>query len=148
MQMVAEGRPAEKWSSLWLRWRRGFHQANAVAANPALWRPYITHLTVSNKFKVRGLNKQLETFVILRVCFCNPFSTKPGNPLVLIVLLSAANSKYYKLLIRSGQDERRNATVCSLEELERVTSEHTLKNTVHTHITHTHTNSWYFIFLP
>ncbi|XP_035007997.2 period circadian protein homolog 3-like [Hippoglossus stenolepis] len=40
-----------------------------------------------------------------------------------------ANSKYYKLLIRTGQDERRNATVCSLEELERVTSEHTLKNT-------------------
>ncbi|XP_062254311.1 period circadian protein homolog 3 isoform X2 [Platichthys flesus] len=40
-----------------------------------------------------------------------------------------ANSEYYKLLIRTGQDERRNATVCSLEELERVTSEHYLKNT-------------------
>nr|XP_019942425.1 PREDICTED: period circadian protein homolog 3 [Paralichthys olivaceus] len=40
-----------------------------------------------------------------------------------------ANSEYYKLLIRTGQDERRDATVCSLEELERVTSEHTLKNT-------------------
>ncbi|XP_067361730.1 period circadian protein homolog 3 isoform X2 [Channa argus] len=40
-----------------------------------------------------------------------------------------ANSEYYKLLMRSGQDERRNATICTLEELERVTSEHTLKNT-------------------
>nr|XP_043879530.1 period circadian protein homolog 3 isoform X2 [Solea senegalensis] len=40
-----------------------------------------------------------------------------------------ANSEYYKLLMRNGQDERRDATVCSLEELERVTSEHTLKNT-------------------
>ncbi|XP_016892253.1 period circadian protein homolog 3 isoform X2 [Cynoglossus semilaevis] len=40
-----------------------------------------------------------------------------------------ANSEYYKLLMRNGQDERREATVCSLEELERVTSEHTLKNT-------------------
>uniref|UniRef100_A0AAQ6IUT8 PAS domain-containing protein n=1 Tax=Anabas testudineus TaxID=64144 RepID=A0AAQ6IUT8_ANATE len=29
----------------------------------------------------------------------------------------------------NGQDERRDATVCTLEELERVTSEHTLKNT-------------------
>ncbi|GAA6215883.1 period circadian protein homolog 3 isoform X2 [Lates japonicus] len=40
-----------------------------------------------------------------------------------------ANSEYYKLLMRSGQDERSDATVCTLEELERVTSEHTLKNT-------------------
>ncbi|XP_068576690.1 period circadian protein homolog 3 [Cebidichthys violaceus] len=40
-----------------------------------------------------------------------------------------ANSNYYKLLMRNGQDERREATVCTLEELERVTSEHTLKNT-------------------
>uniref|UniRef100_A0A8D3DXR6 PAS domain-containing protein n=1 Tax=Scophthalmus maximus TaxID=52904 RepID=A0A8D3DXR6_SCOMX len=40
-----------------------------------------------------------------------------------------ANSEYYKLLMRNGQDERRDSTVCSLEELERVTSEHTLKNT-------------------
>ncbi|XP_059185156.1 LOW QUALITY PROTEIN: period circadian protein homolog 3 [Centropristis striata] len=40
-----------------------------------------------------------------------------------------ANSEYYKLLMRSGQDERRDSTVCTLEELERVTSEHTLKNT-------------------
>uniref|UniRef100_A0A8C6SBW1 Period circadian clock 3 n=1 Tax=Neogobius melanostomus TaxID=47308 RepID=A0A8C6SBW1_9GOBI len=40
-----------------------------------------------------------------------------------------ANSEYYKLLMRNGQEERQNATVCTLEELERVTSEHTLKNT-------------------
>ncbi|XP_055016870.1 period circadian protein homolog 3 isoform X2 [Boleophthalmus pectinirostris] len=40
-----------------------------------------------------------------------------------------ANSEYYKLLMRNGQDERQTATVCTLEELERVTSEHTLKNT-------------------
>lgn len=40
-----------------------------------------------------------------------------------------ANSEYYKLLMKNGQDERRDATVCTLEELERVTSEHTLKNT-------------------
>ncbi|XP_038552968.1 period circadian protein homolog 3 [Micropterus salmoides] len=40
-----------------------------------------------------------------------------------------ANSEYYKLLMRNSQDERRDATVCTLEELERVTSEHTLKNT-------------------
>nr|XP_057910652.1 period circadian protein homolog 3 isoform X2 [Doryrhamphus excisus] len=40
-----------------------------------------------------------------------------------------ANSEYYKLLMRNGQDERRDATVCTPEELERVTSEHNLKNT-------------------
>ncbi|XP_039971510.1 period circadian protein homolog 3 isoform X3 [Xiphias gladius] len=40
-----------------------------------------------------------------------------------------ANSEYYKLLMRNGQDERRDTTVCAREELERVTSEHTLKNT-------------------
>ncbi|XP_044035424.1 period circadian protein homolog 3 isoform X2 [Siniperca chuatsi] len=40
-----------------------------------------------------------------------------------------ANSEYYKMLMQNGQDERRDATVCTLEELERVTSEHTLKNT-------------------
>ncbi|XP_077384806.1 period circadian protein homolog 3 [Festucalex cinctus] len=40
-----------------------------------------------------------------------------------------ANSEYYKLLMRNGQDEKSNATVCTREELERVTSEHTLKNT-------------------
>ncbi|XP_061840865.1 period circadian protein homolog 3 isoform X1 [Nerophis lumbriciformis] len=40
-----------------------------------------------------------------------------------------ANSEYYKLLMRNGQNERRDATVCTPEELERVTSEHNLKNT-------------------
>uniref|UniRef100_A0A674NXW9 Period circadian clock 3 n=1 Tax=Takifugu rubripes TaxID=31033 RepID=A0A674NXW9_TAKRU len=40
-----------------------------------------------------------------------------------------ANSEYYNLLMQNGQDERRDATVFTLEELERVTSEHTLKNT-------------------
>ncbi|XP_017160431.1 period circadian protein homolog 3 isoform X2 [Poecilia reticulata] len=40
-----------------------------------------------------------------------------------------ANSEYYKLLIQNGQDQRKDATVCTLEELERVTSEHNLKNT-------------------
>ncbi|KAF6735746.1 Period circadian-like protein 2 [Oryzias melastigma] len=40
-----------------------------------------------------------------------------------------ANSEYYKLLMRNGQDEQKDATLCTLEELERVTSEHTLKNT-------------------
>ncbi|XP_008304447.1 period circadian protein homolog 3 isoform X2 [Stegastes partitus] len=40
-----------------------------------------------------------------------------------------ANSEYYKLLMRNGQDERGDATICTLEELERVISEHTLKNT-------------------
>ncbi|KAF7654315.1 hypothetical protein LDENG_00071530 [Lucifuga dentata] len=40
-----------------------------------------------------------------------------------------ANSEYYKLLLRNGQDERQDPTVCTMEELERVTSEHTLKNT-------------------
>lgn len=42
----------------------------------------------------------------------------------------AANSEYYNLLMQNGQDERRDASVFTLEELERVTSEHTLKNTV------------------
>lgn len=46
---------------------------------------------------------------------------------------SAANSEYYNLLMQNGQDERRDASVFTLEELERVTSEHTLKNTVSTH---------------
>lgn len=49
------------------------------------------------------------------------------------VLSSVANSEYYELLMQNGQDERRDASVCTLEELERVTSEHTLKNTVHNH---------------
>uniref|UniRef100_A0A8C1SGR0 Period circadian clock 3 n=1 Tax=Cyprinus carpio TaxID=7962 RepID=A0A8C1SGR0_CYPCA len=40
-----------------------------------------------------------------------------------------ANSEYYNLLMSSGLEERRNATVCSLEELEGITSEHTPKNT-------------------
>ncbi|MEQ2313701.1 hypothetical protein AMECASPLE_004736, partial [Ameca splendens] len=40
-----------------------------------------------------------------------------------------ANSEYYKLLMQNGQDQRKDDTVCTLEELERVTSEHNLKNT-------------------
>ncbi|XP_059394263.1 period circadian protein homolog 3-like [Carassius carassius] len=40
-----------------------------------------------------------------------------------------ANSEYYNLLMSSGLEERRAATVCKLEELEEITSEHTLKNT-------------------
>ncbi|KAL6111686.1 per3 [Pungitius sinensis] len=40
-----------------------------------------------------------------------------------------ANSDYYRLLMQNGHDERRDATVCTLEELERITCEHTLKNT-------------------
>uniref|UniRef100_A0AAY4DWQ9 PAS domain-containing protein n=1 Tax=Denticeps clupeoides TaxID=299321 RepID=A0AAY4DWQ9_9TELE len=40
-----------------------------------------------------------------------------------------ANSEYYKLLMCNGVEERSDATVCTLEELEGITSEHTLKNT-------------------
>uniref|UniRef100_A0A8C1XE32 Period circadian clock 3 n=1 Tax=Cyprinus carpio TaxID=7962 RepID=A0A8C1XE32_CYPCA len=40
-----------------------------------------------------------------------------------------ANSEYYNLLMSSGLEERREATVCTLEDLEGITSEHTLKNT-------------------
>ncbi|XP_038153982.1 period circadian protein homolog 3 isoform X1 [Cyprinodon tularosa] len=40
-----------------------------------------------------------------------------------------ANSEYYKLLMQNGQNQRKDDTVCTLEELERVTSEHNLKNT-------------------
>ncbi|KAG1950128.1 period circadian protein homolog 3 isoform X2 [Pimephales promelas] len=40
-----------------------------------------------------------------------------------------ANREYYNLLMNRGLEERRDATVCTLEELERITSEHTLKNT-------------------
>uniref|UniRef100_A0A8C2IHC7 Period circadian clock 3 n=1 Tax=Cyprinus carpio TaxID=7962 RepID=A0A8C2IHC7_CYPCA len=40
-----------------------------------------------------------------------------------------ANSEYYNLLMSSGLEERRNATVCTLEDLEGITSEHTPKNT-------------------
>lgn len=42
----------------------------------------------------------------------------------------AANSEYYKLLMCNGLEERKDAMVCSLERLESITSEHTLKNTV------------------
>ncbi|XP_016123775.1 period circadian protein homolog 3 [Sinocyclocheilus grahami] len=41
-----------------------------------------------------------------------------------------ANSEYYNLLMSSGLEKRREATVCSLEELEGITSEHMLKNAV------------------
>uniref|UniRef100_A0AAR2LR19 PAS domain-containing protein n=1 Tax=Pygocentrus nattereri TaxID=42514 RepID=A0AAR2LR19_PYGNA len=41
-----------------------------------------------------------------------------------------ANSEYYKLLMCNGLEERRDATVCTQEQLEGITSEHTLKNTV------------------
>ncbi|XP_051956980.1 period circadian protein homolog 3 [Xyrauchen texanus] len=41
-----------------------------------------------------------------------------------------ANSEYYNLLMSSGLEERRDMTVCNLDELEGITSEHTLKNTV------------------
>ncbi len=50
--------------------------------------------------------------------------------LYLHLLPPAANSEYYNLLMSSGLEKRRDATVCTLEELERITSEHTLKNTV------------------
>ncbi|KAK7119105.1 hypothetical protein R3I94_021073 [Phoxinus phoxinus] len=40
-----------------------------------------------------------------------------------------ANSEYYNLLMSRGLEERQDATVCTLEELEGITSEHTLKNT-------------------
>ncbi|XP_036386506.1 period circadian protein homolog 3 [Megalops cyprinoides] len=40
-----------------------------------------------------------------------------------------ANSEYYKLLMSNGLEKRKETTVCTLEELESITSEHTLKNT-------------------
>ncbi|XP_051531640.1 period circadian protein homolog 3-like isoform X2 [Myxocyprinus asiaticus] len=41
-----------------------------------------------------------------------------------------ANSEYYNLLMSSGLEERRDVTVCTLDELEGITSEHKLTNTV------------------
>ncbi len=66
-------------------------------------------------------------------CFLNQSSDTNFDIIViqhLFVSFSVANSEYYKLLMRNGQDERKDAGVCTLEELDRVTSEHTLKNTV------------------
>ncbi|KAJ8360575.1 hypothetical protein SKAU_G00171000 [Synaphobranchus kaupii] len=40
-----------------------------------------------------------------------------------------ANSEYYKRLMSNGLEKWKEATVCPLEELESITSEHTLKNT-------------------
>ncbi|XP_076862160.1 period circadian protein homolog 3 [Brachyhypopomus gauderio] len=40
-----------------------------------------------------------------------------------------ANSEYYKLLMCNGLEERKDAAVCTLGQLEIITSEHTLKNT-------------------
>ncbi|XP_072522660.1 period circadian protein homolog 3 [Salminus brasiliensis] len=40
-----------------------------------------------------------------------------------------ANSEYYKLLMCNGLEERKDATVCTLGQLESATSEHALKNT-------------------
>ncbi|XP_062842934.1 period circadian protein homolog 3 isoform X2 [Trichomycterus rosablanca] len=40
-----------------------------------------------------------------------------------------ANSEYYKLLMCNGLEGKKDATVCTLEHLEGITSEHTLKNT-------------------
>lgn len=56
----------------------------------------------------------------------------PASPFLSPVPVSpsAANSEYYKLLMCNGLEERKDATVCSLEQLESITSEHTLKNTV------------------
>lgn len=120
MQMATEGRLTKRWWSQWPRWRRGSHQPNAVAAKQAQLRPCIMLSTASNRCKVTTLHaghtRHSRHFLasMQHLCLCDP----------------AANSEYYKLLMQNGQDERRFASVFTLEELERVTSEHTLKNTV------------------
>lgn len=106
------------------------------------------HSTVSNKCKVTWLYRQLESFDFLRNSFVFSFISEQPDIIwcfftaaCVFVLSSIANSEYYKLLMRNGQDERRDTTVCAREELERVTSEHTLKNTVSTHTTQKHTRT-------
>lgn len=128
-QMAAGGKLTKSWWSRWLRWRRGFHQTNAAAAKPAPSRHCIMLSTVSNKCKVTKLHAKCicnwfffwRLFVMMLSCFSEAF---------MFMWSSAANSEYYNLLMQNGQDERRDASVFTLEELERVTSEHSLKNTV------------------
>lgn len=123
-QMAADGRLTKRWWSRWPRWRRGSRQTNAAAAKPALLRPCITLSTASNKCKVTKPHANH---------MCSWFFDGYLSPDCLLCLCDlAANSEYYNLLMQNGQDERRDASVFTLEELERVTSEHTLKNTVNT----------------
>lgn len=130
-QMAAGGRLTKRWWSRWLRWRRGFRQRNVAAAKPARSRPCITLSTALNKSKVTELHAT-------HVCGVFPLwwpliVTLSGFSAAFVFMQSsAANSEYYNLLMQNGQDERRDASVFTLEELERVTSEHTLKNTVST----------------
>lgn len=130
-QMAARGRLTKRWWSRWLRWRRGFHQTNAAAAKPAPSRRCIMLLTVSNKCKVTKLHADCvcnwfffwRLFIMMLSCF-----TEASE--FVFMWSSAANSEYYNLLMQNGQDERRDASIFTLDQLERVTSEHTLKNTV------------------
>lgn len=62
---------------------------------------------------------------------------------ICVLSSSAANSEYYNLLMRNGQHDRRDNSICTLEELERVISEHTLKNTVYIYW-HTHNLDTFF----
>ncbi|XP_076125054.1 period circadian protein homolog 3 [Alosa pseudoharengus] len=60
--------------------------------------------------------------------------SKPSTVEALLYALNCvkqvqANSEYYKLLMSHSQKERSDATVCLLEELDSITSEHALKNT-------------------
>lgn len=129
-QMAAESRLTKRWWSQWPRWRRGSRQTNAVAAKPALLRPYIMLSTASNKCKVIKLHANHMCNWFLDSCLSQQYLASIQH---LCLCDPTANSEYYNLLMQNGQDERRDASVFSLEELERVTSEHTLKNTVNMH---------------
>lgn len=127
--MAAEGRLTKRWWSRWPRWRRGSRQTNAVAAKPALLRPCIMLSTASNKCKVTKLHANHVCNWFFNSCLSHYLASKQH----LCLCDPAANSEYYNLLMQNGQDERRDVRVFTLEELERVTSEHTLKNTVNMH---------------
>ena len=60
----------------------------------------------------------------------------------------AANSEYYKLLMSHCLAQHNDATVYPLEELESITSEHALKNTVGICRTKVHTYTFIFISPP
>ncbi|KAF5901053.1 period circadian protein 3-like isoform X1, partial [Clarias magur] len=62
-------------------------------------------------------------------CRSKPSTVEALNYALNCVKQVQANSEYYKLLMCNGLEERRDATMCSLEQLESITSEHTLKNT-------------------
>lgn len=149
VRSLPKPRPRRRWLELWKRWSFTCPLRRGTVISPARWAPWSTLCAAWNKWKVKSSNLSLRFFCFGRHCWYWWIYSRRRSKLFffsffffLLIenvpsvnknpsLFLPANEEYYQLLmINEGQPPGLGVSSYTIEEIDSITSEYTLKNNV------------------